>query len=85
MAKERFLRILFIRSSIRLALSILTGKLESLVSQLLAGGRVFNSQGRTITQGLKITKNERTPFALQAARPSRGSDDQWRSHLQLET
>ena len=56
MAKERFLRILFIRSSIRLALSFLTGKLESLVSQLLAGGRVFNSQGRTITQGLKITE-----------------------------
>ena len=56
MAKERFLRILFIRSSIRFALSILTGKLEPLVSQLLAGGRVFNSQGRTITQGLKITE-----------------------------
>ena len=31
-------------------------------------------------------RNEGTPFALQAARPSRGSDDheKWRSRLQLE-
>ena len=44
-----------------------------------AGGRGFDSWGRTNTQG--------TLFALQQARPSRGSDDyvQWRSRLQLET
>ena len=36
---------------------------------------------------LKWLRNEGTSFALQAARPSRGSDDhvKWRSHLQLET
>ena len=33
---------------------------------------------------LKWLRNEGTSFALQAARPSRGSDDhvKWRSHLQ---
>ena len=40
-----------------------------------AGGRGFDSRDRTITQGLKITENEGTPFALQAERTSRGSDD----------
>ena len=49
-----------------------------------AEGREFDSQGRTNTQGLR---NEGTPFTLQAARPSRVSDDhvKWRSRLRLET
>ena len=39
-------------------------------------GRGFDSQGPTNTQGLKITaRNEGTQFPLQAAEPSRGSDD----------
>ena len=41
-----------------------------------AGGRGFDSRGRTNTQGLKTTENsEGTSFAPQAAGPSRGSDD----------
>ena len=41
---------------------------------------MFDPRGRTNTQGLKITENESTAFALQAAGP-RGSDDhvKWRS------
>ena len=49
-----------------------------------AEGRVFDSRGRTNTQGLR---NEGTPFTLQAARPSRVSDDyvKGRSRPHLET
>ena len=50
-----------------------------------AGGRGFNSRGRTNTQGLKKNlRNEGNTFALQMARPSRGSDDhvKWWSRLQ---
>ena len=63
-----------------------------------AGGHWFDFRNRTNTQGLqdfisqsllvKVTEgNEGAPSALQAARPSCGSDDhiKWRSHLQLET
>ena len=40
-----------------------------------------------ILRVLEYLRNEGTPFALQAARPSRGSDDhvKWRFRLQLET
>ena len=40
-----------------------------------------------ILRVLKQPRNEGTPFALQQARPSRGSNDheKWRSRLQLET
>ena len=40
-----------------------------------------------ILRVLKYMRNEGAPFALQAARPSLGSDDllKWRSDLQLET
>ena len=46
-----------------------------------AGGRGFNSWDQTNTQGLKMTEKGGTAFALQMARPSRGSDDhvKWRS------
>ena len=46
--------------------------------------RAFDSRGQSNTQGLKKTlRNEGTPFTVQAARPSRGSDDhvKWRSRL----
>ena len=48
-----------------------------------AGGRGFDSWGRTNTQGLKITEKWRFFFVLQTARPSRGSDDhvKWRIRL----
>ena len=39
------------------------------------GGSGFDSQARINTQCLTKLRNEGTPFALQAARPSRGSDD----------
>ena len=40
-----------------------------------------------ILRVLKKLRNDGTPLALQAARPSRGSDDhvKWQSHLRLET
>ena len=39
-------------------------------------GKALYSRGRTDTQGPKITENwEGTPFALQAVRSSRDSDD----------
>ena len=40
-----------------------------------------------ILRVLKWLRNESTSFALQQARPSRGSDDhvKWRSRVQLET
>ena len=44
---------------------------------------------REVTGSIPVAelRNEGTPCALQAARPSRGSDDheKWRSRLQLET
>ena len=49
----------------------------------------FQVAGSIPTAGpiLRVLRNEGTPFALQAARPSRGSDDhvKWRSRLKLET
>lgn len=39
-----------------------------------AGGRGFDSWGRTYTQGLKLTKEEGISFALQTARYLRSSD-----------
>ena len=52
-----------------------------------AGGRGFDSWGRTKLRVLKKLRNEATTFALQMARPSRGSDDhvKWQSRLQWET
>ena len=54
-----------------------------------AGGRGFDPRrDPTNTQGLNITvRNEGTRFALQAATPSRGSDEhaKWLSRLQSET
>ena len=46
-----------------------------------AGSRGFDSRGQINTQGLKVLRNEGTPFALQSGTPSRGSDDhvKWRS------
>ena len=41
-----------------------------------AEGRGFDSRNRINTQGLKITENEGTAFALQTAGPARGSNDQ---------
>ena len=61
------------------------GKISSVGRALdcRAEGRGFDSLGRTNTQGLKITEkiNECISYALQAARPSRGSDDlvKWQS------
>ena len=40
-----------------------------------AGGHGFDFRDQTNTYCLKITKNEGTAFAVQTARPSRGSDD----------
>ena len=49
----------------------------------------FQVAGSIPTAGpiLRVLRNEGTPFALQAARPSRSSDDhvKWRSRLKLET
>ena len=54
-----------------------------------AGGRGFDPRREpTNTQGLNITvRNEGSRFALQAATPSRGSDEhaKWLSRLQSET
>ena len=52
-----------------------------------AGGREIDFRGATNSQGLKMLRNEGSSFALQAGKPSRGSDDRvkWRSRLQLET
>ena len=48
------------------------------------GGRGFDFQGRTNTQGLKKTpRNKGSAFVLQTVRPSRGSDDhvKWQPRL----
>ena len=54
-----------------------------------AGGRGFDSQGRTNTQGFffKKPRNKGSAFALQTVRPSRGSDDhvKWQPRLQWDT
>ena len=50
-----------------------------------AGGRGFDSQGRTNTQGRKKNlRNKDSAFAVQTVRPSRGSDDhvKWQPRLQ---
>lgn len=48
-----------------------------------AGGRGFDSQGQTNTQGLKKTlRNKGSACALQTVRPSRGSDDHVKWQLQ---
>ena len=49
-----------------------------------AGGRGFRPGPEPTIRVLKLLRNEDTPFALQMARPSRGSDDhvKWWSGLQ---
>ena len=52
-----------------------------------ARGRGFDSGAGPTLRVLKQLRNEGNPFALQEARPSRGSDDHvaWRSCLQQQT
>jgi len=65
--------------------SITVAGLAQSVERLTAEREVAGSipGAGTLLRVLKWLRNEGTSFALQAARPSRGSDDhvKWRSHL----